>query len=280
MKKIHFIYIGISIIAGLGLGYLHALIMAPSTDLEANTTINFNIAEDPMLGKEDTLITIIEFSDYQCKSCKDFYTNSFHGLIEEYVNKGKANYTFIDFPLETNPQSIQASLAANCAQEQERYWEMHNLLFQKQQKWSNNEKYEKEVFKIAVQAGIKDMEKFKNCYRSKKYDKEISKDLEEGIKKGVKLVPTFLINGQKIVGNQNILTLKTIINKELAILEPIGPHKPPTAESIGPPKPPEPIIHEPMGPPEPPEPVIIEPMGPPEPEPVILEPMGPPATTE
>ncbi len=85
-----------------------------------------------MKGDKNAPTTIIEYSDFQCPYCGRFYQDTYHQLEEEFIKTGKAKIVFKDFPLSIHPQAPKAAEAARCAQEQGKFWEMHDKLFELQ----------------------------------------------------------------------------------------------------------------------------------------------------
>src|SRR5262249_25070646 len=95
------------------------------------TTATVRISGRPNLGREDAPVTLVEFSDYQCPFCKRHFSTVYPALKKDYIDTGKLRYVFRDFPIANlHPQAKKAHEAAYCAREQNRYWEMHDLLFE------------------------------------------------------------------------------------------------------------------------------------------------------
>ena len=119
----------------------------------------------------------------------------FKEFVLEYPEQVKV--IFRDFPL----GDIDSAMAANCAWEQDRFWEMHDKLFSYQDSISES------VIKNTAEDLRLDMDLFNDCYDHQKYQEEIQKDLVLGIKAGVEGTPTLFINGEKFVGviPQNVL---------------------------------------------------------------------------
>ncbi len=80
-------------------------------------------------GESSAPITIIEFADYQCPYCAIFHIQTYESLKSKYIDTGKVRYVFWDFPLSFHQMAKPASVAANCAGEQNKYWEMHNAIY-------------------------------------------------------------------------------------------------------------------------------------------------------
>jgi protein-disulfide isomerase len=164
-------------------------------------------SHDPVRGPATAPITIIEFSDYQCPFCQRV-TPTLDKLLASYP--GKIRLVFKDFPLPNHPQAPKASEAAHCANEQGKYWEMHDRIF------ANQRTMELPVLKKhAAELGL-DTAKFDQCVDSGKYDVVIKEDMAEGEKLGVQSTPTLYINGRPVVGAQPYEHFVSVIEEELA----------------------------------------------------------------
>ena len=150
------------------------------------------VADDPSFGPKSAPLEIIEFADYECPFSRDF---SF-GLRELMV-KYPQRFQFIirDFPLnEIHPRAFRAAEAANCAGDQEKYWQMHDKIFQNQDRLSDLD-----LKLYAVQVGL-DMSRFNVCFDGRIHREEIEIDAADGQAAGVVGTPTFFINGVKVEG--------------------------------------------------------------------------------
>lgn len=167
---------------------------------EANTTISnlsFKIGagSNQMLGNADAPITIVEFTDYQCPFCKKHAVETVPKIEEDYVKTGKVKYYLRDFPLvQIHKTATSAAIAARCAGEQGKYWEMHSLLFEKQADWAGllGIQLSSKFAEYAAMSGVND-ELFSVCYSSGKYDSEVSDDTSAGKLYGIVGTPTSLI---------------------------------------------------------------------------------------
>lgn len=113
---------------------------SPLTPEEASGPAQLDVAKGhlPVLGKEDATITIVEFSDFQCPFCERFFVDTLPELKKNYIDTGKAQLTFRHFPLTSiHPNAETAHRASECANEQGKFWEYHDLLFQNQSAWSD-----------------------------------------------------------------------------------------------------------------------------------------------
>jgi protein-disulfide isomerase len=167
------------------------------------------VGDDPALGPENAPVTIVEFSDYQCPYCKVWYEQVFTQLRADYPDQ--VRFVYRDFPLtQIHPGAQPAAEAADCAGDQDKYWEYHDALF------SGQYNLNREGFlSIASDLGL-NTTTFASCIDSGKYANEVQTDLQEGINIGVQSTPTFYINGFQVVGAQPYATFKSVIDQILA----------------------------------------------------------------
>ena len=174
---------------------------------------------------------MIEFSDFLCPYCaasegfrpdlalqmktkNPSWEAAVPKIIETYVKTGKVRFVFRDCPFHGEP-AILAAEAAGCAQDQGKYWEMHSLIFQNQDKFPEKSEEQTGFLQgLAEQLGL-DKEPFSQCLASGKYKDEINKDLQDAQSAGVTGTPTYFINGQKVVGAQSFSAFQSIIEAEL-----------------------------------------------------------------
>lgn len=166
------------------------------------------VDDDYIYGDKNAPITIIEFSDFQCPFCKRWYQDTWIKLREEYA--GKVRFVYRDFPLYSlHPQAEPAALAANCAGEQGKYYDFHDLLLSTDT--LDSAYYEK----AAAQLGL-NTDQFKECLETEKYKDEVTADYQFAVNFGINSTPTFFVNGIPLVGAQPYASFKELIDKELA----------------------------------------------------------------
>jgi len=166
-------------------------------------------ADDPSWGPADAPVTIEEFGDFQCPYCARFATQTLPKIKETYA--GKVRFVFRDFPLTAIHQFAQkATEAAQCAHEQGRFWEYHDLLFTNQQALTAED-----LKRYAQQVGM-DAGKFSDCLDSGKNAREVMLDLQDGKRAGVSGTPAFLINGLLMSGAQPFEQFQAAIEQALA----------------------------------------------------------------
>lgn len=178
--------------------------------------VDVSVDDDAVLGKNDAPVTIIEFSDFQCPFCRSFWKNALAQIIKEYIDTGKAKLVFRDYPLSFHPMGVPSAEAAECAKEQGKFWEMHDIMFEEQEKLGEGtvQYTVDDLKKWAAKIGVNTTQ-FNNCVDSEKYKAEIEKDAADGGAAGVTGTPAIFINGRLIAGAQPFSVFKTVIDDEL-----------------------------------------------------------------
>ncbi len=160
------------------------------------------VAPEHAKGNLQSNKVIVEYSDFQCPACGVAYPE-IKKLLE-----GKADIKFIyrHFPLRSAHANAQkAAEASECAAEQDKFWEMHDIMFENQKKLSVDD-----LKSYAQQIGL-DAEKFNSCFDSGKTSGIVEASLQEGLSKGVGATPTFFFNGQKLEGALSFEEWKRIL---------------------------------------------------------------------
>ena len=184
--------------------------------------VKISADDDPIIGSPDAPITIIEFSDFQCPFCARFHVQTLPLLLDEYIDQGKVKLVFRDFPIQSiHPNALPAAVAAECANEQGQFKAMHDMLFDNQGQWSNQETVNAlDMFsQYAVQIQL-DQETFDSCLASGKYIEEIRNDLDDGRSYDVTGTPGFFIGNDEIgyvelKGAQPFESFKKVIDAQL-----------------------------------------------------------------
>lgn len=172
-------------------------------------TSKIDLTGQPRLGEDDAPITIIEFSDFECPFCSRAANGPVKQIIKEYVDTGKAKLVFMNYPLGFHQYAQIAAEASECANEQGKFWQMHDKIFENQPSL-NKENLVKWAQEIKL-----DMNMFNGCLNDNKYAQEVQKDMAVAQSAGVQGTPSFLINGQMIVGAQPFEAFKQVIEEEL-----------------------------------------------------------------
>ncbi len=175
---------------------------------QAPQKVNVSIDDDPALGNSKAPITMIEFSDFQCPFCGRFFNDTELKIIEKYVKTGKVYLVYRDFPISSiHSYAEKAAEAGECAHEQNKFWQLHDLIFQNQLDLTVSA-----LKKYAGRVSSLDVNKFSKCLDSGKYRNEVAKDVKDGEDAGVRGTPTFFINGTALVGAQPFDVFEQILD--------------------------------------------------------------------
>lgn len=166
-----------------------------------------------MIGNPDATVTIIEYSDYQCPYCLRFHTTIFPELVKQYVDTGKVKYSFKHFPFLT-PESAVAAQAAECAADQQRFWDYHNYLYAERERTGQLAATKDKLIEYAGTLNL-NTETFSKCLNEDLTLDRVRQDAQEGQKVGVRGTPSFLINGKLIVGAQPLIAFQAAIDEAL-----------------------------------------------------------------
>ncbi|ABX12535.1 DsbA family protein [Nitrosopumilus maritimus] len=169
----------------------------------------------PILGDPNAPITIVEFGDYQCHQCYNWFHNTKPTITRDYIDTGKANLVFVDMAF-LGRDSSPAAQATYCAEDQGMYWEYHDMLYNAQESkidggWANNERLKAFAFSMGL-----DMELFESCLDSGKYSKRVQYNTQQARDHNVRGTPGFFIVGpdgqQQIGGAQPFSVFKQVLD--------------------------------------------------------------------
>jgi protein-disulfide isomerase len=165
-------------------------------------------SEGPSIGPADAPVTIVEFSDFQCPYCQRALP-ALKAVADKYPQQVRIVYRHL--PLESiHPQARAGAEAAECAAEDGRFWEYHDLLFEHPRAMS-----QPDLRRYAEQVGL-DAEAFDACLSSRRHAAAIDEDVREANAVGITGTPAFVVNGIVLFGLQSEEALTRVIEEELA----------------------------------------------------------------
>jgi protein-disulfide isomerase len=213
-------YLLIAAIAVVGIGWLAYQSTRSNEVVQASpidTTLPKVASEGYVLGSPTARLEVTEFGDFECPACGHFATITEPDIRKKFVGSGLVRWRFIDYPLSVHKNTWQASRAAACADEQGRFWDFHDYLYQTQDQWNgeatdNPDKFMKQA---ARQLGL-DAGKFDQCVDSKKYQAKIQAHLALGDARKINSTPTFIIGSSQVARVMTYDQMAQIINDELA----------------------------------------------------------------
>ena len=199
----------IKILLGIGLAAILLIVGAAwisSRNTGPAAPDTFIREDSPRFGPDDAKVTIVEFLDPECESCRAAFPMVKQILAE---NEGDVRLIVRYFPLHNN--SVLAAHATEAAGEQGKYWEMQELLFVNQPAWGERQTPQTELFlQYATELGL-DIAAFTEVLNSNKYADKVQRDQQDGEALGVRGTPTFFVNGQ----NVSISELPSVVQREL-----------------------------------------------------------------
>jgi protein-disulfide isomerase len=174
------------------------------------------------MGDPNAPVRVEEFADYQCPVCGRWANEVSQQFISEYVDTGKVYYVFNDFPFIDSyfrngggkAESVQAAEAARCAFDQGKFWEYHDTLYANQHGENEGDFSKSRLKEIAAKLGL-DSAQFDNCLDSGKYRDAVKASYDNAVASGVSSTPTFVINGEQVVGYQTFAQLQQHIESKL-----------------------------------------------------------------
>jgi len=169
------------------------------------------------LGRDDAPVTVVEFADYQCPFCRKFHSEAFVELKKNYIDTGKVRFVSRDLPLDFHANAHSGAVAARCAGEQGKFWEMRDTMFA-----NNADLSPASLLKYGREINL-DMTAFDTCLNDKKYVAAIQKDAADANALGISGTPSFVvgktakdqIDGVRVVGAVPYSVFDTAIKNQL-----------------------------------------------------------------
>ena len=218
MKKKGIIVGAIAVIIAIGVIASYSASSSETVNLDmgrSHGTVSTAMGS-PILGDPSAPITIVEFGDYQCHACYNWIHTHKPTIDNHYIATGKANLVFVDLAF-LGRDSPKAAQASYCAEDQGKYWEYHDILYNNQEEkidggWASTERLKAFAFSLGL-----DMELFESCLDSSKYQKRVQYNTQEAKKHGARATPTFVIVGpdnqqEQFQGGQPYTTFKRIMD--------------------------------------------------------------------
>ncbi len=192
---------------------------APVGGIATAAPATYPQADGSAMGDPAAPVVINEYSDFQCPFCKRFHDETLALIVRDYVSQGKVYFVYHHFPVVDRGSSLEEShLAANaavCAARQNRFWEFHDVLFANQNGENIGTFVSRRLEAMAESAGL-DMTAYKDCLANGRPDAVVRADVAAAIDAGLSSTPSFVINGDLLVGAQSYAVFQTSIEAALA----------------------------------------------------------------
>jgi protein-disulfide isomerase len=213
-------WVALGLVAIIGIAALSWVMTRPKA---AVATVDPSLppmkAQGYVLGSASAPIEVIEFADFECPGCGQFATLTEPDIRTRLINTGQIRMRYLDYPLPMHKNTWDASLAAACANDQGKFWEMHDLIFQNQDKWNGEAtgRPRGPLGDLAKQVGL-DMTKYEACMDAETHRAQIQGNLAEAERRGIGQTPTFIIGGKVIPGAIPFDQFKALVDAEIAKL--------------------------------------------------------------
>tara|TARA_B110000116_G_scaffold45900_1_gene38131 strand:- start:742 stop:1374 length:633 start_codon:yes stop_codon:yes gene_type:complete len=181
----------IPIIIGIAFGAVFTtnLVETPTNSMSLNKE---NLLDgSTILGNPNAKITVVEFGDYQCTFCYKFHKDVMKNINEKYIKPGDVNFVYKDFPL-NGKASILASEASYCAQQQNRFWIYHDMLYDN---WGgeNTGWITQEALSTFAKESELNLEKFNSCMKNSEFQQKVLNNEQFAKEININATPSFLI---------------------------------------------------------------------------------------
>ena len=220
MNKFYLVLGGVAVI---GVGALLYLMGKPkSVSIPVDVTVQTADTagfRGYLLGSDTAKLEVTEYADYQCPVCQDFETIQFPTVRQQLIETGLVRWRYRDFPLDMHPHARVAAHAAACAEEQSKFWEMHDALYHNQAQWAPMRNAAGAFSDYAKGTGL-EVARYDACMSSAKFAGRIKASFDEGIKLGVSGTPNFVIGGRLYQTTMPSDSIRAIVMRALTAAAP------------------------------------------------------------
>jgi protein-disulfide isomerase len=192
-------YAVFAVLALAGIGILAYLLLKPSTiSIPANVTVQPSDTSGfrgYLKGSKEAPVEITEFADFECPFCQTFATLQMPTIEDRLINTGRLRWRYRDFPLQQHQFSRLAAHSAACADEQGKYWQQHQAIYDNQSEWAAA-RDAGPLFRNYAKASGLDLGRYDACMKAGKYAGRIQASYNEGVQLGVSSTPTLLVGNR------------------------------------------------------------------------------------
>jgi len=200
--------------------------LAPQAPPQNTGPVEVSIDDDPVMGDENALLTLIEFGDFECPFCKQSFEELLPQIKKDYIDTGKVKFVYRDLPLDFHQNAHKQAQAAECARDQggdETYFKYHDEIYTRTT--SNGTGLANDQLPVIAQDLGLNVIDFQSCLDSEKYKEEVDKDVADASAAGANGTPSWfigkttedgVIQGELVVGAQPYDAFKTIIDQKLS----------------------------------------------------------------
>jgi protein-disulfide isomerase len=207
-------YALLAVLAALGIALLWWARGGGGADAAAPAPVPITTAafDGYVLGSDSAPVTVIEYSNFECGWCARFAMLTMPDVKRRLIDSGLVRFKFRDFLLSEDPVAATAHLAAACAAEQGRFWEMHDQIFFNQGRWLRDSRPARVLRGYASQVGL-DLDRYDGCMDERRYEARILATRNEGAAMGVGSTPTFVIGGRLESGYKQFDQFRALVEQ-------------------------------------------------------------------
>ena len=176
-----------------------------------------------VLGSPEAPLVVVEFGDFACGACALFHEGTWPTIRREFVETGQVFWRHVPFVLGF-PRGKEATRAAECAADQGRYWQMHEVLFTRQDEWKEARKPEESLVRYAEAIGL-DRHRFQRCYEEDGGKERTERANDAAADLGVRATPTFFIDGFRVQGALSVEAFRALLTRPPSAPTPRRAHR-------------------------------------------------------
>jgi protein-disulfide isomerase len=140
-------------------------------------------------------VTVYEMADFQCPACRQFTLTTFPVIDRDFIQTGKVRWVFVNFPLSSiHRNAVAAAQVAMCAARQHRFWQLHDVLYARQEEWAPLDQPLPRLIALADSAGVRH-DSLLSCVNSRATVEAITQDAQGSVRAGANATPSFYIEG-------------------------------------------------------------------------------------
>jgi protein-disulfide isomerase len=211
MNRFYVLLAAVAVLGGGAIWYSSQRTAASAPNAVASVAPAADGFRGYLLGSTTAPVEVTEYSDFECPFCASFATVQMPVIREQLIAPGKLRWRFRDFPLPIHRYSRYAALAAHCAGEQGKFWEMHDQLFTHHQ-WAQTGDNPRSLFRDFARSILVDLDKYDACMDGERYAGRIEASRLEGEALAVRGTPSFFVNGRPFTGRATSDDFKALVD--------------------------------------------------------------------
>jgi len=198
-KRPFYIGIGLLVVAGIATLSYMSVRQPAETIVQLDSTVARVPNQGHVIGSDSARTEVVEYADFECPGCGSFATLTEPDVRTRLVNTGIIRFRFVDFPLTMHRNTLNAHLAAWCAGEQGKFWEMHDIIFENQDRWNGEatNSPDRALVELASHVGV-NVPQYQSCVSSRKYLGQIQANVDAGNRAMISSTPTLIIGNKKV----------------------------------------------------------------------------------